>query len=309
MANPYYTFTPRFVPGTKVRAGAVNAQYDALVVAFDQLPAVSSALPRGIATLGTESGSGNTFVVTMPNTRLTNQEGDEIVFRATHTNTGVSTLTVDAIPAVTLRRYDGTALNSGDIVTNQFYAARYDAAGIRFLIVYPTLQTNVGVLTYAAPTATVGLAAIGGSATTVMRSDAAPAINLTISPTWSGVHTFTTPIAVASGGTALSAGTSGGVLGYTAASVLASSVALTANQLVLGGGAGATPTPLGSLGTTTTVLHGNAAVGDREDTGNVAGQHYRAECRSPGGVAVEDRCRGAERAEGRGRRTCATAEY
>jgi len=34
---------------------------------------------------------------------------------------------------------------------------------------------------------------------------------------------------------------------------------LTANALVLGGGATATPTPMGSLGTTTTVLHGNVA--------------------------------------------------
>lgn len=66
-------------------------------------------------------------------------------------------------------------------------------------------------------------------------------------------------LGVAYGGTNLSSGTSGGVLGYTAAGVLASSAALTANALVLGGGAGATPsTPVG-LGTATQVLHGNPA--------------------------------------------------
>lgn len=64
---------------------------------------------------------------------------------------------------------------------------------------------------------------------------------------------------VANGGTGLASGTSGGILGFTATGTIASSVALTANAIVLGGGAGATPTPLGSLGTTTTVLHGNAA--------------------------------------------------
>ena len=68
-----------------------------------------------------------------------------------------------------------------------------------------------------------------------------------------------TDVVVADGGTGLSSGTSGGILGYTAAGTLASSIALTASALVLGGGAGATPTPMGSLGTTTTVLHGNAA--------------------------------------------------
>lgn len=65
-------------------------------------------------------------------------------------------------------------------------------------------------------------------------------------------------LAVARGGTNLGSGTSGGILGFTASGVIASSVALTASALVLGGGAGATPTPMASLGTTTTVLHGNA---------------------------------------------------
>lgn len=53
-----------------------------------------------------------------------------------------------------------------------------------------------------------------------------------------------TDVPVADGGTGLSSGTSGGILGFTATGTLASSVALTANALVLGGGAGATPTPM-----------------------------------------------------------------
>lgn len=55
------------------------------------------------------------------------------------------------------------------------------------------------------------------------------------------------------------AGTSGGVVYFDSTSSWASSALLTANALMLGGGAGAAPsTPVG-LGTTTTVLHGNAA--------------------------------------------------
>jgi len=50
-----------------------------------------------------------------------------------------------------------------------------------------------------------------------------------------------TDVAVADGGTGLSSGTSGGILGFTASGTLASSAALTNNGLVLGGGAGATP--------------------------------------------------------------------
>lgn len=54
-------------------------------------------------------------------------------------------------------------------------------------------------------------------------------------------------IGVATGGTGLTGGTSGGVLGYTAAGTLASSAALTARALVIGGGAGATPTTIAAL--------------------------------------------------------------
>lgn len=55
------------------------------------------------------------------------------------------------------------------------------------------------------------------------------------------------------------AGTSGGIPYFSNASTWASSAALAANALVVGGGAGATPATLASTGTTTTVLHGNAA--------------------------------------------------
>jgi len=54
-------------------------------------------------------------------------------------------------------------------------------------------------------------------------------------------------------------GTSGGVPYFSSASVLSSSAALAINTITLGGGAGAAPVSLGSLGTTITVLHGNAA--------------------------------------------------
>lgn len=55
------------------------------------------------------------------------------------------------------------------------------------------------------------------------------------------------------------AGTSGGIPYFSSSSTWASSGALTASALLLGGGAGAAPTAMGSLGTTSTVLHGNAA--------------------------------------------------
>jgi len=55
------------------------------------------------------------------------------------------------------------------------------------------------------------------------------------------------------------AGTSGGIPYFSSGTAWASSGALTANALVVGGGAGNAPTVLASTGTTTTVLHGNAS--------------------------------------------------
>lgn len=52
------------------------------------------------------------------------------------------------------------------------------------------------------PTALVGPITVNGVATTFMRSDAAPAIDLTATFAWTGTHTFLThPIGITSGGT------------------------------------------------------------------------------------------------------------
>lgn len=47
---------------------------------------------------------------------------------------------------------------------------------------------SVSSVSFANPSATVGLIAVNGSAGTAMRSDAAPALNVSISPTWTGSH-------------------------------------------------------------------------------------------------------------------------
>lgn len=75
-----------------------------------------------------------------------------------------------------------------------------------------------------------------------------------------GIFTVSGNPVTTSGTLALTAaGTSGGIPYFNSSTGLASSAALTASRLLLGGGAGAAPTVLGSLGTTTTLLHGNAA--------------------------------------------------
>lgn len=71
-----------------------------------------------------------------------------------------------------------TALGGDGVTTTQFL----NQTGAFSTPAYP-----VG----ANPSASVGTSAANGSAATFMRSDAAPAINLGITPTWTGAHTFT----------------------------------------------------------------------------------------------------------------------
>ena len=54
----------------------------------------------------------------------------------------------------------------------------------------PVWSTPAGTTAGANPTASVGLAAVNGVATTFLRSDGAPALSQAITPTWTNTHTF-----------------------------------------------------------------------------------------------------------------------
>lgn len=135
MANTYYTFSPYFIPNTKVRSDEVNAQLAAIENAFDLMPTDNTAIGRGTTTTGVESGTGNAYEVTLDDARTSYQEGDQIVFKATHTNTGTTTLDLDTIGAVALVQADGTALAAGDIQTGLYYTAVYDLANNRWQLI------------------------------------------------------------------------------------------------------------------------------------------------------------------------------
>lgn len=63
---------------------------------------------------------------------------------------------------------------------------------------------------------------------------------------------------VANGGSGIASGTSGGVPYFSSGSTIGSSAQLVGNRIVLGGGGGGAPATLGSPGSTSTVLHGDA---------------------------------------------------
>lgn len=81
---------------------------------------------------GTESGSGNAYVVTTvaplaPSLRT----GSRIEFIATHANTGAATLAVDGGSTIAIKKNVSTALASGDIASGAVVIAVYDGTNFQ----------------------------------------------------------------------------------------------------------------------------------------------------------------------------------
>ena len=147
MANNYYNFGGPFIPNTKVRSGQVNPEFAGVESGFDLLPSASDALTRGVAELGidVQGGTVNEFDVAMPDTRLSNQEGDLVVFRATHTNDGPIVINVDTIGDIAAVEFDGSAFAGGELVTGRVYEFRYDNANTQFVLSQSTDAANQAI--------------------------------------------------------------------------------------------------------------------------------------------------------------------
>ena len=131
-----------------------------------------------------------------------------------------------------------------------------------YIVINKTSSTQSIVLRGAGPT--TGVTITAGTAALVA---------------WNGVDFVTVSVMattgilpVANGGTGLASGTSGGVLAYTATGTLASSAALAANALVIGGGAGVAPstttTGTGVLTFLGTPSSANLAAAVTDETGS-----------------------------------------
>jgi hypothetical protein len=138
----------------------VDAELDAVVTGFDLLPSSGSAITTGKATFaGVSAGAVNAYEVTMPDTRLANVDGDEVVFFADKTNTGAPTLNVDTLGAVSMVQADGNALVADDILIGIAYTVRYDGANTRFQLVGPSGSFLVAAAASAAASAASASAA------------------------------------------------------------------------------------------------------------------------------------------------------
>ena len=191
------------------------------------------------------------------------------------TGIGVATTTGDALSYGRAATISTLTLTSALPIASGGTGQITAALAINALL--PSQGSNSGkFLTTDGSVASWAALAGSGTVTSVAMSGGTTGMTFTGGPiTATGTFTAGGTLAVANGGTGIASGTSGGILYYSAAGTLASSAALIANQIIIGGGAGTTPASLGSLGTTTTVLHGNASgaptFGAVSLTGDVSG--------------------------------------
>lgn len=112
-------------------------------------------------------------------------DGMMVTWTPNATSTGAATMALNGLAIKSIFKGANSATVAGDLVLNVKTAMIYSSAASGWLLI------DAASLVAAAPTATSKLTATTGTAPTYMASDSAPAIDVSIAPTWTGAHTFT----------------------------------------------------------------------------------------------------------------------
>ena len=136
MANPYFTFSNRFVAGTRVRSAEANILFDQLEDGFDPLPSNPRDLTSGAVVYGGEAtvsdpNDPNDYSMATKDTRTAQESGDAVVFVVPEggANTGPTTLSVDGLERLPLVRHDGRPAVAGDFFPGLVVEARLNLGG------------------------------------------------------------------------------------------------------------------------------------------------------------------------------------
>lgn len=112
MANDYFAPT-ELSRHTLARAEQVNQSFTAVEAGFDKLP-TPEAIKQGRVTYLVDSGVVNAYVVAFSPALSSYTAGTRVLMNTANANTGSATLNAGA-GAVSIKRFDGSALQAGDI--------------------------------------------------------------------------------------------------------------------------------------------------------------------------------------------------
>jgi hypothetical protein len=110
---------------------------------------IASQIQDGSLTYAVDTGSANTYAISMTPNETAYAAGQVFFFKATNANSGASTLNVDSIGAIDIKKYHNVALVSGDIVQNQLIGVVYDATTSDFVMITPTPTAPITTTTAA----------------------------------------------------------------------------------------------------------------------------------------------------------------
>ena len=111
---------------TRALSAHINNLADAVETAFGLVPDETKLELGTVNYAGETTGSGNAYVASLTYTPAGFVDGMQVIFKANHTNTGASTLNLNALGAKSMRRKNAAALVAGDLVKNALYDARYN---------------------------------------------------------------------------------------------------------------------------------------------------------------------------------------
>ncbi len=126
----YYTKGTPAIALTLARAENIDTELTTIVAAFDKIPEQLS-LEQARQAFATDTGAADAYLVALPATLLAYTTGLQIVMKAVNANTGASTIDVDGLGVKSIKRFNGDALQSGDIPAGAMVTLNYD--GVNFV--------------------------------------------------------------------------------------------------------------------------------------------------------------------------------
>lgn len=91
----------------------------------------TEALRSGVHQYAADTGTANTYAVTLSPAATAYAAGMTVRFKATNANTGASTLNVNTIGAINIKKQTGAALQANDIVAGQMVQVMYDGTNFQ----------------------------------------------------------------------------------------------------------------------------------------------------------------------------------
>jgi hypothetical protein len=112
---------------TLAKSSDVNAIKAATAIAFGLLPS-ETKLQRGTVNFAVDTGTANSYVVTLDASITTYTDGLQVVFRPLNSNTDISTINLNGIGVRSIRLTDSNPIQAGDISAGAIIDVRYSTA-------------------------------------------------------------------------------------------------------------------------------------------------------------------------------------